>query len=403
MNTGTTAAVSSATLEAATTTAAAAASETLLASSNNKGVLATLVGFVRTVLFRLISFATISVPLFFYRILTWSFTLHLSFSSVLLIFFAIVTGVYLVVRYRYLNKYSRLKPSETPKSTSSFFDLHPNDLTEEDEEEEAKHGGFKNYPDEFLSAFLSSIKIFGYLEQHVFHELARHLQTKKLLAGDTLFRNNPEQERSFYIVVHGHVQLLVKPDKDDEQEDSEDDESSFDHTQQRQDKFRNYTLLNEVGPGGTLSSLFTILNVFRETVLRGEMKGGKRFSNKTSATVDASHEKVFPNLLQQPELFTDKKGKMHHPLTRLQRPSSAASESRHHSRENSDMEEAVESDDGIRKLPANNDTPIDHKAAGGLMPDFAAVAGLPSRRQYLSVHPNIVARATVDTTLAGMD
>jgi len=29
-----------------------------------------------------------------------------------------------------------------------------------------------NYPNEFMNAFLASIKVFGYLDQPVFHELA---------------------------------------------------------------------------------------------------------------------------------------------------------------------------------------------------------------------------------------
>lgn len=35
--------------------------------------------------------------------------------------------------------------------------------------------GPQSYQDELMGAFLSSIKVFGYLDRPVFHELARHL------------------------------------------------------------------------------------------------------------------------------------------------------------------------------------------------------------------------------------
>jgi lysophospholipid hydrolase len=258
-------------------------------------VFARLVGFVPSLLFRVIGFVTITLPLFFYHILTWSFTLHLNFSSLVMVLVVVGLVGYHVVRYRFLNTYSRLKPVNSQKATSSF-DLHP----DSGEDSGYSKPSIRNYPDEFLSAFLSSIKIFGYLEQPVFHELARHLQTKKLLAGDTLFQS-PEQERSFYIVVDGHVQLFVKPDGDDVY-DYDDDGSSFGlsdtdesttnnsnssdgdgefsgsgadpwaNKKRRTDKFKHYTLINEVGQGGTLSSLFTILSIFRESFNRTELK-----------------------------------------------------------------------------------------------------------------------------------
>jgi lysophospholipid hydrolase len=54
----------------------------------------------------------------------------------------------------------------------------------------------------------------------VFHELARHMQTRQLIAGDTLLL---EEENSFCIVVDGLVQVFVKspprasPGNDDEE------------------------------------------------------------------------------------------------------------------------------------------------------------------------------------------
>lgn len=411
--------------QVATTTAEA------VVNNDNRSGLASVARFLPAILLKLISLATISIPLLFYRILTMSFTLHLNFTSLLVIVGLGLVGAYLVLRYRYLNKYSRLKRIEPPQSTSSFFDLHPDDPNEEDAQYKA---GFKNYPDEFLSAFLSSIKIFGYLEQHVFHELARHLQTKKLLAGDTLFRN-PDQERSFYIVVHGHVQLFVKPDnhedEDDENEDEDiaaaegdwtSEETSYRHHQQKRehDRFKNYTLINEVGAGGTLSSLFTILSIFRESFLRQEAKEQNRkrsmrqhlarMSNavaqpsQSESTIasgnnsprldsDGGWRTVFPNLQsgsdsEMAPLASSSTSLRHgskgsssvvHPLTHS-----------HHNMELADM--TSDMDDGEDDLQSPRKLSSIHRNSS---------ASFASSGRYRSVHPNIVARATVDTTLAG--
>jgi lysophospholipid hydrolase len=380
-----------------------------------RSMLTKVIGFVPMVLFKIVSFATISIPLFFYRVLTWSFTLHLNFSSLLVILAVIATIAYLIVRYRFLTKYSRLKPINKPPKVASSFDLHP-DTGDEDYTD--KPGGYKNYPDEFLSAFLSSIKIFGYLEQPVFHELARHLQTKKLLAGDTLFRN-PEQERSFYIVVDGHVQMFVKPENDDEEESDEDEDDSseegitggykpwkdddlLDDQNRKRDRFRKYTLINEVSAGGTLSSLFTILSIFRESFNRSEAKekqrqrsinrthlsrvapittGTPEMSREASISVADEWRQVFPGL-EDPS----------------SRPDSATEGPRHRRKQhNSDAEDSYLNGGQEDHLPEALAMPIPLRKLSASSSRFQSSA---RPRSYRSVHPNIVARATVDTTLA---
>jgi lysophospholipid hydrolase len=113
---------------------------------------------------------------------------------------------------------------------------------------------------------VSAIRIFGYLEKPVFHELARHLQTRRLVAGDTLCL---ESDPSFYIVVDGTVQVFV-PDhrtsasKNEPSKRLPGDSSAaeaYDH-----EATSGLQLLNEVSSGGTLSSLFTILSLFTEQI-----------------------------------------------------------------------------------------------------------------------------------------
>lgn len=217
----------------------------------------------------MLTFMTMTLPTALYRLLSWSFTLHLTFTTLLIGIAFICFLAWAVIRYRVLTKYSRLPKTGQGKHGSSF-DLHPDNPFKSPQEE--KEG--LSYPDEFLSAFLSSIKIFGYLEQPVFHELARHLQTRRLPAGDTILQN-PDLEKSFYIVVDGCVQVFEQVVRDEE--DGHDEDESIDSTSW-DDPDHGYQLLNEVKNGGTLSSLFTILSLFTENVkLRHEDEPLKEF------------------------------------------------------------------------------------------------------------------------------
>lgn len=121
--------------------------------------------------------------------------------------------------------------------------------------------GLSNYLDEFLSA----IKVFGYLERPVFHELTRTMQTRKLIAGETILL---EEEKGFCLVVDGLVQIFVKSNRDTA--DSDDDES-IPHDSDRDDGANSghrqgYQLLTEVKNGAPMSSLFSILSLFTEDV-----------------------------------------------------------------------------------------------------------------------------------------
>ncbi|ORX58843.1 hypothetical protein DM01DRAFT_1381495 [Hesseltinella vesiculosa] len=432
----------------------------------SSSLLARVVGFVPSLLLRIAGFATITIPLSFYHILTWSFTVHLNFSSLVFGIALLLVGTYLVVRYRFLTKYSRLK-SQSPQKQASSFDLHP------DAGEDAGYfkPNIKNYPDEFLSAFLSSIKIFGYLEEPVFHELARHLQTKKLLAGDTLFRT-PEQERSFYIVVDGHVQMFVKPDTaetsfddpDHSDEDSIGDLSSDDgsddslsdapplasssaslnnskrwanHRSRRSnDKFKEYTLINEVGQGGTLSSLFTILSIFRESFNRSEQKSKAR---KRSMWQKIAHRSSHqhPSSLLTPEMqrTTSSADEWRHVFPNLE---NQTSDPLHNTSSNSSVanSDVLDQPSPTHQLAPQPQLRHRHASVGATTPvspkfriakdafdgeplynelnEITPPAVVPEaplhppnimsplthRRPYRSVHPNIIARATVDTTLA---
>jgi len=79
------------------------------------------------------------------------------------------------------------------------------------------------------------------------------LQTRRLIAGDTL---SLHQDKNFYCVVDGLVQVFAKTE----------DKDIHASTTWEDEDLNGYQLLNEVGSGGTVSSLFTILSLFTENV-----------------------------------------------------------------------------------------------------------------------------------------
>ncbi|KAL9934700.1 hypothetical protein V8E36_006475 [Tilletia maclaganii] len=199
-----------------------------------------------------ISFSTITIPSLVYRVLHYSLTLQLNFPVLAFLFLASIVGASVWLRYQYFNRYERLR--EEPLAKDEGFNLHP-DLAAGGSNEE-RGTGFQSYLDEFLQA----IRIFGFLEKPVFHELARHLQTRRLVAGDSLALDS---DFSFYIVIDGHVQVFApNPDHSNTDEDEED--------------FNGFQLLNEVSTGGTLSSLFNILSLFTEDVKLGTVAEDER-------------------------------------------------------------------------------------------------------------------------------
>jgi lysophospholipid hydrolase len=80
--------------------------------------------------------------------------------------------------------YARLPPE--PQREEPQVEVFP------DSAENDSKRGLSNYLDEFLSA----IKVFGYLERPVFHELTRTMQTRRLVAGETILL---EEERKAFV------------------------------------------------------------------------------------------------------------------------------------------------------------------------------------------------------------
>lgn len=146
--------------------------------------------------------------------------------------------------------------------------------------------GLSSYIDEFLSA----IKVFGYLERPVFHELTRTMQTKKLIAGETLLL---EEEKGFCLVVDGLVQIFVKSNREATTEGDKLD--LFDEDADYHEGSQGYQLLTEVKNGASMSSLFSILSLFTEDIKL-------RFDEPDPSRPSSSHG---PSGSKTPDLMQD--------------------------------------------------------------------------------------------------
>ncbi|KAI4274884.1 MAG: hypothetical protein LQ337_003588 [Flavoplaca oasis] len=355
-----------------TTSSLCRASVSALAVAGNASTSTTWMGHVKqavmatarlipAVLLWIITFTTITLPTLLFTLFSTSLTFTMNATTLLLIVLVFASTITWVVRYRYLTMYTRLPPE--PQRKEPQIDLFP------DTQEGYSKPGLANYLDEFLSA----IKVFGYLERSVFHELTRTMQTRKLIAGETLLL---EEEKGFCLVVDGMVQIFVKSGRETTAPKSaswintkpgEDDEG------RPEDEHQGYQLLTEVKNGAPMSSLFSVLSLFTEDVkLRhdGEDTGLVSRTSATSMAAFAHHSgPASPDALMDSPIQA--------PSTREHRSST------------------MNFDGNLPPVPPLFLDPSTepHRAH----PRQSRPRKLSKRK---SVHPDIVARATVDTTIA---
>ncbi|TPX32972.1 hypothetical protein SmJEL517_g04011 [Synchytrium microbalum] len=197
---------------------------------------------------------TIRLPYSIFNVSVKTITIVIDYQTIFITILFISIVMYLLFRYRILTRYSRLPVAPISKKGVPF-DLHPDAALEDSKDLPP------GYADEFLGAFLSSIKVFGYLDRPVFHELAQGLQTRKLREGDILFKGDEDDSRDFYVVVDGCVQIFVKGQ---DQPDQGMMEGTVYEVDDDQSGLEGHHLLNEVHSGETVSSLFNILAVLTE-------------------------------------------------------------------------------------------------------------------------------------------
>ncbi|KIN07740.1 hypothetical protein OIDMADRAFT_99786 [Oidiodendron maius Zn] len=296
-------------------------------------------------------------------------------TTLMLIIAAFVSTLSWFIRYRFLNMYSRLPPE--PQRKEPEIDLYP------DTQEDDSKTGFSNYLDEFLSA----IKVFGYLERPVFHELTRSMQTRKLIAGETL---NLEEEKGFCLVVDGLVEIFVKSAREGRGPDSEpsnvlDGSSDSASSLRYGGVHQGYQLLTEVKNGAPMSSLFSILSLFTEDVKLRHTEDDDEIDSASTAPGTYSHKR-----------FPSAAGFRSHDAP----PSLPASPIYGATLQN-----------GHSTIRDRRSSTMAGSTAAGILPTVPPLSldastneshhrSKQRRTKPHSVHPDIVARATVDTTIA---
>ena len=285
----------------------------------------------------------------------------------------IVSAVSWVVRYRILNMYSRLPPE--PQRQEPEIDLFP------DTHEESTKAGFSSYLDEFLSA----IKIFGYLERPVFHELTRSMQTRKLIAGETI---NLEEEQGFCIVVDGLVEIFVKSGRQarsraNAQRHHHGGESSDEFDEDSPPEQLRYQLLTEVRNGAPMSSLFSIMSLFTEDInLQSALYSSAPAAEKGNNHLNASFAK-----------HANARDPSSIPVSMPSTPQFDGTTGYHLMRNDGTGRHASAfgNAEPSKIPPISLDGPADNHHSR---------PGLGHRYTSGSAHPDIIARATVDTTIA---
>jgi lysophospholipid hydrolase len=279
----------------------------------------------------------------------------------------VVSTISYFVRYRYLTMYARLPPE--PQREDPQVEVFP-----ESQEGDSKRG-LSNYLDEFLSA----IKVFGYLERPVFHELTRTMQTRRLVAGETILL---EEEKGFCLVVDGLVQIFVKSNR--EGSDSDEDEGDIEGTSggsSGQAHRQGYQLLTEVRNGAPMSSLFSILSLFTEDVKLRHGEGedpGSSVPPSGDLRPSMTRNSSFGMDDSQPQTPND----VHEATIRQRRSSTLASPT---------------AGGRLSNVPPLS---LDTNGFGDHIKHSKSRRSPSRNTKPKSVHPDIVARATVDTTIA---
>lgn len=183
-------------------------------------------------------------------LLALSSSFQVTFSVYSLFFFVsfVATLLYTYIRYKYLTRYSRL-PQDS-KRQNPVIDTFIDPCSKE------KGNPQKSYLDEFLSA----IKLFGYLDSAVFHELTKSLQTQKLDSGEIIFL---AELSGFTICVEGEIQVYAKVATEDQAK-----RSIFYKEESKNvvivDGAR-YQLLNIIRSGSPLSSIISVLDLLTDS------------------------------------------------------------------------------------------------------------------------------------------
>ena len=273
--------------------------------------------------FKIMNIFLYYIPNIIVNLFSVNFQITLSLSSIVITLTGIISFCFLIVRYKYLTRYSKTtKSTDKPKSSNKNIDLVGSI-------KKNKRGDSKstsNYLDEFLSA----IRVFGYLERPVFHELTRNMTTQKLSLEEILYL---DEKLGFLIVVEGTIQVYTKVNSANSSStsNSDDNELNFEKDDLLTIGDQCYQLLNEVKSGSPLSSLMSTLDLFKpvdldtmsnrlfspfeldsnpaSNPLSPDNTGSKSFDPLSSGNYNdtslSSSDRNYPNIVARPKPIED--------------------------------------------------------------------------------------------------
>ncbi|KAF1947891.1 patatin-domain-containing protein [Clathrospora elynae] len=343
------------------------------APSTAFGLLGRVILSIFSVLPTILYWITYTLPAWLFTLFSMSLTFTMNFTTLMLVVVFIASTISYFVRYRYMTMYARLPPEQQREEPQ--VEVFP-----ESAESDSKRG-LSNYIDEFLSA----IKVFGYLERPVFHELTRTMQTRRLVAGETILL---EEEKGFCLVVDGLVQIFVKSNRADSDSDEEEgmDGAATDDSAHQSHR-QGYQLLTEVKNGAPMSSLFSILSLFTEDVkLRHDEDG--EIGSSVPGTPGVRGGQARPSVTRDSSFGMED--------SRPHTPNDAPKSDLRHRRTST-----LNSPTAGGRLESVPPLSLDLDEFGEDRLKHTKTRRSPSRSSKpKSAHPDIVARATVDTTIA---
>ncbi|GMM36519.1 lysophospholipase [Saccharomycopsis crataegensis] len=229
-----------------------------------------------------------SVWSFLIQMLTGKIHIAISFSTIFFFIGTIIGGLWLFIRYKYLNLYEKFSnddPYEPVEPSTTYIDSR---------DEESK-SGFSSYLEEFLSA----IKIFGYLDKAVFHELTRSMKTQRLDSGELFALDS---SLGFSIVVEGSVNVYSKVSTDSNNVNRTVTHESTDANDTYILNGEKFQLINFVKTGNPLSSLVSILSLFTDNTSNANSPYSEqvvfRVMNRSLSESQAANSlEIFPDYL----------------------------------------------------------------------------------------------------------
>ncbi|KAG5219626.1 phosphatidylcholine and lysophosphatidylcholine phospholipase [Salix suchowensis] len=291
----------------------------------------------------------------------------LNIWSFAIIFVASAVALNYWIRFRYLNDYMQLK--ESPLGKPDTTELHPDVNTDAP----LRFATLTTFYDDFLQA----IRVFGFLEKPTSANTAPH-------CGDSM---SLEQDKSFYCVVDGMVQVYARTGHSTVHQPGSWDE----------DDTNGYQLLNEVGSGGTLSSLFTILSLFTEDV-KMSWQGANSANEPAAQNASTFASSSSSSTHSRARRSNSDVSQMELNLDGVKSPKPGAAQ-RRASVSSSASTSTVHAPGGTQRGTSHSPT-LDDDDFEPVTPHASSVPLSRTQSNSPGIHRGVVVRATEDTTLA---